>query len=83
MGVTTLYMVEIYPTRMRALGSSVSRVVQAFATMLSPMLIGLIVAGRGIYPVFSMFAITSFVLGLVALLFVIETRGRVLEEVSG
>ncbi len=82
MGVTTLYMVEIYPTRMRALGSSVSRIFYALATIVSPMLIGLIVSGYGIYNIFSMFAIVAFVLGLVAVFFVVETRGRVLEEVS-
>ena len=82
MGVTTLYMGEIYPTRMRALGSSVSRVVQATATILSPMLIGFIFQGYGVYPIFAMFGAVALVVGFVALLFAVETRGRVLEEVS-
>ena len=59
-----------------------SRVVQATATILSPMLIGFIFQGYGVFPIFAMFGAVAFVVGFVALLFAVETRGRVLEEVS-
>ncbi len=82
MGVTMLYMAEIYPTRIRTLGGSTSRIFYAAASMISPILIGFVVQGYGIFPVFLIFAVTSLVLGLIALIFAVETRGRVLEEVS-
>lgn len=82
MGVTTLYMGEVYPTRIRALGSSICRMVQATATISSPLIIGFIFQGYGVYPIFLMMAAVSLAVGLVSLFWAVETKGRVLEEVS-
>jgi putative MFS transporter len=80
--VTTLYMGEIYPTRMRALGSSVSRIFYGIATTLSPITIGFIIQRFGLYPVPFMLASVFLVMGILAAIFAIETKGRVLEEIA-
>ena len=45
-------------------------------------MVGSIVAGSGIQYVFAAFAAVALVGGVVTLLFAIETKGRVLEELS-
>jgi len=80
--VTTLYMGEIYPTRMRALGGSVSRIFYGVATTLSPIAIGVLIHRVGLYPVPLMLAAVLFVMGVLAAIFAIETKGRVLEEIA-
>ena len=49
---------------------------------LGPLLVGWIVADYGIRSVFAAFAVIALIGGLVALAFGIETKGRVLEELS-
>ncbi len=65
-----LYSAELYPTRLRA-GSSIG-----------PVLVGFIVAGVGIRYVFLAFAAIALIGGLVTTRFGIETKGKVLEELS-
>ncbi len=79
---TTLYMGEIYPTRMRALGASVSRIFYGIATTLSPITIGFLIHRVGLYPVPFMLASVFFIMGILAAIFAIETKGRVLEEIA-
>lgn len=78
-----LYVTELYPTRMRAWGSSSARAVSLIASMIAPLAVGALLAGPfGAAGMFALFAILSL-LGLVAFqAFGIETKGRVLEELS-
>ena len=49
---------------------------------IGPILVGSIVADLGIQYVFAAFAAVAIIGGLVTLLFAIETKGRVLEDLS-
>ena len=78
-----LYSPEIYPTRMRALGSSVGSGWLRIASALGPIFTGLILSAYGsIDLVFAMFAIVALIGGIITAFFAIETKGRILEEVS-
>lgn len=80
--VLYLYTPELYPTRMRALACGVGATWRNFATTLSPMLIGLVLARFGINSVFLMLGAVPLIAMVIVLAFGTETRGRVLEEVS-
>jgi putative MFS transporter len=76
-----LYTAEIYPTRMRALGVSWGSFWLRVAATIGPLIVGFVLPRygiRGVFLAFSMFAI----IGCIAATFMIETRRRVLEEVS-
>ena len=78
-----LYSPEIYPTRMRALGSSVGSGWLRIASALGPIFTGLILSAYGsIDLVFAMFAIVALIGGIITAFFAVETKGRILEEVS-
>lgn len=77
-----LYSAEVYPTRLRAIGGGVGSAWLRAGSALGPILVGFIVADLGIRYVFTAFAVVALVGGLVTLLFAIETKGRVLEELS-
>jgi MFS transporter, putative metabolite:H+ symporter len=77
-----MYMrLEIYPTRMRAIGTGLATSWLRIASAVGPMMVGYLVAGRGIRAVFAMFAIVA-ALGAVAATGMIETGGRKLEEIA-
>ncbi|MGD1094918.1 MAG: MFS transporter [Bryobacteraceae bacterium] len=80
--VCYLYTPEIYPTRLRALGSSVATAWLRAGSALGPALVGFILTRHDLGAVFGMFAVVSVVGAVVASLFAVETRERVLEEVS-
>jgi putative MFS transporter len=76
-----LYTAEIYPTRMRALGVSWASFWLRAASTVGPLIVGFVLPRygiNGVFLVFSIFALT----GCMAANFMIETRRRVLEEVS-
>ena len=76
-----LYTAEIYPTRMRALGVSWGSFWLRAAATVGPLIVGFVLPRygiKGVFLTFSMFA----VIGCIAATFMIETRRRVLEEVS-
>jgi MFS transporter, putative metabolite:H+ symporter len=76
-----LYTAEIYPTRMRALGVSLASFWLRVAATVGPLIVGFALPRygiNGVFLVFSMFAL----LGCAAAVFMVETRRRVLEEVS-
>ena len=76
-----LYTAEIYPTRMRALGVSWASFWLRVAATVGPLVVGFGLPRYGIggvFLIFSVFALT----GTIAAIFMVETRGRVLEEVS-
>jgi MFS transporter, putative metabolite:H+ symporter len=76
-----LYTAEIYPTRMRALGVSWASFWLRAAATVGPLIVGFALPRYGISGVFLTFSIFA-VIGCVAATFMIETRRRVLEEVS-
>lgn len=76
-----LYTPEIYPTRVRAVGSGAATAWLRVASMIGPFMIGAILPNAGLGIVFLVFGIAASVGGVVAL-FTLETRGRVLEELS-
>jgi putative MFS transporter len=77
-----LYSAEIYPTRMRALGTGTGTAWLRLASIIGPFVVGMILPAGGLGGVFLMFAIASLVGGVVTLLFGMETRGRILEQLS-
>jgi putative MFS transporter len=77
-----LYSAELYPTRLRAVGGGIGSAWLRAGSALGPILVGFIVGDLGIRYVFAAFAAVALVGGLVTLLFAIETKGRVLEELS-
>ncbi|WP_433693758.1 MFS transporter [Herbaspirillum seropedicae] len=85
MGTTTvllyLYTPEIYPTRMRAIGTGLATSWLRAASAAAPAMVGVVLAGHGIATVFLMFAGVT-VLGLLAAWRMIETTNRSLEEIS-
>ncbi len=77
-----LYTAEIYPTRMRALATSIASAWMRVASVLGPMLIGLTLEHYQLAAVFLEFAIVAVIGGAVSGLMSVETKGRVLEEIS-
>ena len=79
--VLYLYTPEIYPTRMRAIGTGSATCWLRLASAAGPLLVGYFVAARGIGAVFLMFAGTG-VIGALAAMFMLETRNRRLEDIA-
>jgi putative MFS transporter len=79
--VLYLYTPEIYPTRMRAIGTGLATSWLRIASAVGPALVGFMVDARGINSVFLMFAGMS-VVGGVAATCMVETRDRRLEEIA-
>ena len=79
--VLYLYTPEIYPTRMRAIGTGLATSWLRLASAVGPALVGFMVAEGGIGSVFALFAGISAV-GALAASQMIETRGRQLEEIA-
>ena len=79
--VLYLYTPEIYPTRMRAIGTGAATCWLRLASAVAPLLVGYIVAAGGIGPVFLMFAGVG-VIGAFAAAFMLETRNRRLEDIA-
>jgi len=84
LGSTAIYTYtpELYPTEIRALGCGVGNAWLRAASVLGPYMVGFILPVAGINAVFLMFAGFALLGGLVTLAFAVETRGRVLEELS-
>ena len=77
-----LYSAELYPTRLRAVGTGFGSAWLRAASSIGPLMVGAIVANLGIQYVFAAFAAVALVGGLITLAFAIETKGKVLEELS-
>lgn len=76
-----LYTAEIYPTRMRALGVSWASFWLRLAATVGPLIVGFTLPRYGIGGVFLAFSVFA-IIGCGAATYMIETRRRVLEEVS-
>jgi putative MFS transporter len=79
--VLYLYTPEIYPTRMRAIGTGLATSWLRLASAVGPALVGVMVAAGGIASVFMVFAGTC-IIGALAATQMIETRARRLEEIA-
>lgn len=79
--VIYLYTPEIYPTRMRAIGTGLGTSWLRIASALGPAAVGVMVGATGIGSVFWLFAGVSAV-GALAATRMIETRDRRLEEIA-
>lgn len=79
--VLYLYTPEIYPTRMRAIGTGLATSWLRLASAVGPAMVGLIVGGWGVRWVFVMLAGVS-VLGALAASLMVETRNRALENIA-
>jgi putative MFS transporter len=79
--VLYLYTPEIYPTRMRAIGTGLATSWLRIASAVGPALVGFMVDARGIHSVFLMFAGIS-VVGAFAATCMVETSDRRLEEIA-
>ncbi len=77
-----LYSAELYPTRLRAVGAGFGSAWLRIASSIGPLLVGWVVGSYSINYVFVVFGIVLAIGGTVCLLFAIETKGRVLEELS-
>jgi MFS transporter, putative metabolite:H+ symporter len=79
--VVYLYTPEIYPTRLRAIGTGVATSWLRVASAVGPSLIGFMLASGGVDSVFLMFAGVA-VVGLIASSRMIETRNLRLEDIA-
>jgi putative MFS transporter len=79
--VLYLYTPEIYPTRMRALGTAAGTMWLRLASAAGPTIVALTMASGGIQPVFLLFAGVALI-GALAATQMIETRNRRLEEIA-
>ncbi|MFI6090257.1 MFS transporter [Streptomyces sp. NPDC051218] len=77
-----LYTPELFPTRMRALGSSVGGAMNRLGVILGPIVVGVVYAGGNVSTVFVMLGGVALVGSVVAAVGAEETAGRRLEEVS-
>jgi putative MFS transporter len=77
-----LYTAEIYANNMRALGSGVAAAWQRAAATCGPLIVGGLLPGFGLNAVFVFFGCLASIAFVVCTMFVIETRGRVLEQLS-
>jgi MFS transporter, putative metabolite:H+ symporter len=78
-----LYSAELYPTRLRAIGTGFGSAWLRAGSSVGPMIVGTLMAPEfGISYVFAAFAAVALFGGLVTIVFAIETKGRVLEELS-
>ena len=81
-GALYLYTPELYPTRMRAFGSSMASVWVRIASAIGPIVTGLIVAQYSLATVFLVMGIVPLIGAAVTWLFAIESGNQVLEEIS-
>jgi MFS transporter, putative metabolite:H+ symporter len=76
-----LYTPELYPTRVRAIGVGAATAWLRLASMIGPIAVGYMIAG-GLSSVFLSFGAIALATAVLTALFAIETKKRLLEEIS-
>ncbi len=79
--VLYLYTPEIYPTRIRAIGTGAATCWLRLASAVGPLLVGYLVTAHSIQSVFLMFAAVA-VVGALAATHMLETQNRRLEDIA-
>ncbi|MDI6812301.1 MAG: MFS transporter [Desulfitobacteriaceae bacterium] len=77
------YTPELYPTRARATGAGFASALGRLGSLLGPYIVGVLLPITGHTGIFTLGAASFVVAALVVLLFGVETKGKVLEEISG
>jgi MFS transporter, putative metabolite:H+ symporter len=77
-----LYTAELYPTRVRALGTSTGTAWLRLASIIGPQVFGNTVGSGSIGGAFLVFGLVALAASVVVALFAVETKSRVLEEIS-
>jgi len=77
-----LYLPELFPTRLRASAAGAGGFWLRFGNGVGPLLVGFVLADYGIRGVFVGIGCAAFVAAATITIFGVETRKRVLEEVS-
>jgi MFS transporter, putative metabolite:H+ symporter len=77
-----LYTPELYPTRSRALAVGTATAWLRLASIIGPNVVAFMVAGPGLNSLFLVFGLVALTAAIIVGLFAIETKGRVLEEIS-
>jgi putative MFS transporter len=77
-----LYTSEMYPTRVRALGTGAATAWLRIASIIGPITVGTLVASGGLSTVFLLFGIVVLAASIVIATFGTETKGKVLEDIS-
>lgn len=77
-----LYSAEIYPTRLRAIGTGAGSAWLRLGSSAGPIVTGFLLSSMGIQYVFMVFAAILLLGALITTVFAVETKGRTLEELS-
>lgn len=77
------YTPELYPTRARATGAGFASAIGRLGSLLGPSIVGVFLPKTGQAGIFTLGAVSFVIAALVVLILGVETRGRVLEEISG
>lgn len=77
-----LYSSELYPTRLRCVGTGFGSAWLRAGSSIGPLLVGFVMDDFGIRYVFAAFGAVALVGGIVTALLAVETKGHVLEELS-
>ena len=77
-----LYTPELYPTRVRALGSSIGGAWQRVAAGIGPNVVAGLLGAYGLRSVFVYFGLLALAGGALTIAFATETKGQTLEELS-
>jgi putative MFS transporter len=76
-----LYTPELYPTRARAMAVGTATAWLRLASMIGPSVVGMMIGG-GLANVFLAFGIVAAIACVIVAVYAVETKGRVLEEIS-
>jgi putative MFS transporter len=77
-----VYTPEIYPTRMRAIGTATATAWYRLASIVSPITVGLLLVRANVDAVYLFFALLALIGAVVVAVFAVETRGKTLEEIA-
>ena len=76
------YTPELYPTRLRGTGSGSAASCGRFGGILQGPITGLVLMSTGLFGTFIKFSVLHWIAALIVLILGVETKGRVLEEIS-